>query len=193
MGRAVFWLATLGGAVPGLWLVVQWYRGALGVVPDEALLHLTGRFGLSLLVLTLALGAALALTGWRPLFAARRPAGLWAFAYLTAHAAVWLLFDQGGYLAFAWAELVTMAHLQLGVLALLLLLPLAVTSTDTAVTALGRRRWQRLHRLVWPATLLALVHAWQVQRFESTLVLVLAAAVLVLLVTRLAVAYASRG
>lgn len=193
MRRAVFWLAALGGAAPGLWLAVQWRAGALGVVPDEVLLHLTGRFGLSFLVATLALGPLHALSGWRPLFAARRPLGLWAFAYVLAHASIWVGLDQGGHLLFVWEEIATMLHVQLGLAALLLLLPLALTSTDAALHGLGVRRWQRLHLLVWPAALAAIVHAWMVQRFDNPLVVALGAAVLLMLATRLATAWRGRG
>ncbi|TVQ29618.1 MAG: sulfoxide reductase heme-binding subunit YedZ [Geminicoccaceae bacterium] len=189
MSKLVGWLVTLGGALPGLWLLWQWQTGGLGVVPDEVVLHKTGRFGLVFLVATLALGPLQALSRWRPLLAARRPLGLWCFAYVLAHAGIWAWLDQGLFWEFIWAELTTMLHLQLGLAALLLLLPLALTSTNAALKALTFRRWQRLHLLVWPAAVLAIVHAWMVQRFESPLVVGLAAAVLVMLTTRLAVAW----
>jgi sulfoxide reductase heme-binding subunit YedZ len=187
--RAFFlvgWAVTIGGAAPGLWLAWQWQTGALGFVPDEPLLHWTGRFALTLLVATLALGPLHLLTGWKPVFAMRRPMGLWAFAYAACHLSVWLFLDQSGVWAFILAEITSMLHVQLGLAALLLLLPLALTSTNAALKALTLPRWNALHLLVWPAVLIALVHAWMVARFENPLVLGLGALVLAMLTGRLA-------
>lgn len=189
----VAWAVTLGGALPGLWLGWQWLSGGLGVVPDEALLHWTGRFALVGLVATLALGPLQIAAQWRPLYAARRPLGLWAFGYGGAHLAVWALRDQGGVWAFIRAEVATMAHVQLGLVALGLLVPLALTSTAEAVRRLTLPRWSALHLLVWPATLVALVHAWMVARFDSPLVVALGTLTLAMLTTRLIAAARARG
>lgn len=185
---AVRWAVTIGGALPGLWLWLQWQGGGLGVVPDEALLHMTGRFALLSLVATLALGPIHAITGWVAVHGARRPLGLWAFGYALAHLGVWAIFDQGGYLEFALAELASMAHLQLGLAVLLLMLPLAITSTDGARTRLTPRLWKRLHLLVWPAVGLAVLHAWMVARFGNPLVVALGGLVLIMAATRAIVA-----
>jgi sulfoxide reductase heme-binding subunit YedZ len=192
MLRAVRRAVTVAGALPGLWLWAQWYRGALGVVPDEALLHMTGRFALVALVATLALGPLHALTGWVAVHGAKRPLGLWAFGYGLAHLGIWLVFDQGGYLEFALAELSSMAHLQLGLAVVLLMLPLALTSTDGARTRLTPRWWKRLHLIVWPAAGLAVVHAWMVARFGNPLVAGLGVLVLVMAATRLGGAIRAR-
>jgi sulfoxide reductase heme-binding subunit YedZ len=176
MLRAVRRAVAVGGALPGVWLWVQWQRGALGVVPDEVLLHMTGRFALFALVATLALG---------PLHGAKRPLGLWAFAYALAHLGIWITLDQGGFLEFALAELASMAHLQLGLAGVLLMLPLALTSTDGARTRLTPRWWKRLHLLVWPAAGLAVVHAQMVARFGNPLVAALGLLVLAMALARL--------
>ena len=192
-GPLVGWAVGLGGALPGLWLAWQWHAGALGFVPDEALLHWTGRFALVGLVATLALGPLHIAAQWRPLFAARRPMGLWAFAYAAAHLGIWALLDQGGAWAFIRAEISSMRHVQLGLAALLLLVPLALTSTNAALRLLTLPRWNALHLLVWPATLLALLHAWMVARFENPLVVALGALTLAMLTTRAIAALRSRG
>jgi sulfoxide reductase heme-binding subunit YedZ len=189
----VGWGVTVAGALPGLWLWGQWWTGGLGFVPDEPLLHWTGRFALIFLVATLALGPLHLLTRWKPVFAARRPMGLWSFGYAASHVAIWLFLDQAGIWEFAWAEITSMLHVQLGLAALLLLLPLALTSTNAALKALTLRRWNALHLLVWPAVLIALAHAWMVARFENPLVLGLGALVLVMLTTRLIAALRGTG
>lgn len=119
---------------------------------------------------------------WRlgPLLAARRPLGLWAFAWALAHGLVWLLLDQQ--LQPTWlAELLSRRHLQLGALALLLLLPLALTSTRAMQRRLGRY-WGWLHRSVYLIAVLAIVHLWLANKtldLEQALYAVLAAILLV--------------
>jgi sulfoxide reductase heme-binding subunit YedZ len=171
-------------AVPGLALLWQWQAGRLGVVPDEVLLHQTGRVALLLLIATLGLGFIQAMLPWRPLYAARRPLGVWTFLYACAHALVWLMLDQGGILEFAWAELQKMLHVKLGVAGLLLMLPLAVTSIDLAPRVLGLDMWKRLHLLVWPAALLVIAHTWVVSRFQNMLIVGLTLVILFLLSSR---------
>lgn len=188
MLQTVRWVTTLGGALPALWLWLQWQGGGLGVVPDEALLHMTGRFALFALVATLALGPLHVLTGWNSVHGARRPLGLWAFGYAVAHLVIWLVFDQAGYIEFALMELASMRHLQIGLVVILLMLPLALTSTDAARSRLTPLWWKRLHLLVWPAVILAVLHAWLVARFGNPLVVALGALVLVMAATRLWVA-----
>lgn len=190
--RLIRWLTTIGGALPGAWLAWQWQAGNLGVVPDEVLLHQTGRFALLFLIATLGLGFAHFLTNWLPLYGARRPLGVWAFVYVLAHAAIWLFLDQGGIVAFALEEARSMAHVQLGLATLLLLLPLALTSVDAAQRAMGLPLWKRLHLLTWPAAMLAVTHAWVVSRFENPLVMALAATLALLLLTRLLGAWLMR-
>lgn len=185
MLRAVRRAVTVAGALPGLWLWLHWHRGGLGVVPNEVLLHMTGRFALFALVATLALGPLHAISGWVAVHGARRPLGLWAFGYALAHLGIWITLDQGGHLDFVLAELASMAHLQLGLAVVLLMLPLALTSTDGARTRLTPRWWKRLHLLVWPAAGLAVVHAIMVARFGNPLVAGLGLLVLAMAATRL--------
>ncbi len=183
--RVIYWAATLGGAVPGLWLWWQYHTGALGVVPDEVLLHQTGRFGLTFLMGTLAIGFAHFLTGWGVIFAARRPLGVWAFAYALSHALIWGWFDQGGTLAFMRMEIAEMRHVQLGLAALLLMAPLALSSFNAAQRMMTLRRWKWLHLLTWPTAVLAVFHAWSVARFEAPLVTAMGAALALMMLTRL--------
>ena len=78
-----------------------------------------------------------------------------------------------------------MAHVQLGLAALVLMLPLALTSVNAAPRAMGFGAWKRLHLLVWPAAALALAHAWVVSRFGSPLLTMLAALMAALFAARL--------
>ncbi len=121
------------------------------------LLKGSGLLALQLLLASLCISPLLRLLHCSPLLAARRPLGLWAFASVCLHLLIWLGLDQ----QWAWpqlaAELLSRNHLQLGFIAWLLLLPLAITSTRGWQQRLGRR-WQQLHRLVYAITLLAGSH-----------------------------------
>ena len=183
--RLMYWAAALGGAVPGLWLWWQYQACALGVMPGEALLHQTGRFGLVFLMGTLGVGFAHFLTGWVPLFAARRPLGVWTFLYALSHALIWGWFDQAGMVEFILMEISQMRHVQLGLGALLLMAPLALTSFNAAQRVMTLRWWKWLHLLTWPAAVLALLHAWSVARFDAALVTAMGAALAVMMLTRL--------
>lgn len=181
VARAV-WLVS---ALPGGVLLWRWQTGQLGVVPAEALLHQSGRLALLFLMAVLVLGFVQSLLDWRPLRGARRPLGVWTFLYAAGHASAWLMLDQGGNIGFALAEAQRMAHVQIGLAALVLLAPLAITSVDAAPRLLGYGLWKRLHLLVWPVTVLVIAHTWVVSRFQNPVVLVLTAVVAVLIVTRI--------
>ena len=152
-------------------------------------MHQTGRFALLFLIATLALGFVQFFIHWKALFAIRRPLGVWTFLYALSHAAIWLLLDQGGLWDIALAEMVTMAHVQLGLAALLLLLPLALTSVDMAPRLLVYPLWKKLHVLVWPAATVAMIHVWVVSRFQNPQVTGLTIVVILLMMSRL---YAAR-
>ena len=153
---AVFLLCSL----PLLWLVLR----ALGVSslslgpnPVEALLHGLGLWGLRLLLLTLCIRPAAVTLRQPRLMRLRRMVGLWAFTYLVLHFLTWLLLDRSLDLDGIAADIVKRPFITVGFAALLLLLPLAVTSTDRWMRRLGRR-WHSLHRLVYVAALLGSLH-----------------------------------
>ncbi len=182
---AMRWTFWLGGALPGLWLSWRYQAGQLGIMPHEVLLHQTGRFALLFLLATLALGFVQWLVTWRPFYAARRPLGVWTFLYACAHGAIWFWLDQGGVLEFAVMEMRKMAHVKLGLGALALMLPLALTSVDAAPRLIGLKLWKWLHLLVWPAAVIVVAHVWIVTRFESPALIMLTVVMVFLMATRL--------
>jgi sulfoxide reductase heme-binding subunit YedZ len=118
-----------------------------------------GKWGLRLLLVTLAV-TPLRVSLRVPLLAGlRRMLGLFAFTYLALHFLTWLLLDRWLDLGAVLEDVVKRPYITVGLTALLLLLPLAVTSTAGWMRRLGRR-WQRLHRLVYPAAILGCVHYW---------------------------------
>jgi len=150
--------------------------GALGPDPIAALTHASGWWAMSLLLATLAvtplrrisvwLSQMVALRfgrrigDWNALIRQRRQLGLWSFGYATLHLGLYLGFDIGlgaGTLHAYAQDLAERPFIALGSAALLLLLPLALTSTRAAIRRL-KRHWLRLHRLVYAAAVLAALH-----------------------------------
>lgn len=164
--RLVKPLVFLAAAAPLLWL----FLGALGVAghslgpnPIRELLHVTGKTALNLLMITLALTPLRRITGQAEWIRPRRMIGLWAFTYALLHGLIYAVLELELDFGELGREIVKRPFILVGTAAWLALLPLAVTSTDGWMRRLGRR-WQRLHRLVYPATALVIWHyGWQVK------------------------------
>lgn len=123
-----------------------------------------GLTALILLVCALACSPARYLWGWTWPARIRRGLGLLAFGYAMLHFLVYLLIDQVLDMAAVLEDVAKRPFITVGFLALLLLVPLAITSTNKMVRRLGFKNWQRLHRLVYLAGLLAVVHfLWRVK------------------------------
>jgi len=136
---------------------------SLGANPVEALLHGLGKWGLNFLFLTLCISPLRQITGWVHWMRFRRMLGLTAFFYLFGHFAFYLAVDRGLDLRLLTEDVIERPYITVGLAGLLLLVPLAATSTRASMRRLGRR-WQTLHRLVYPAAVLGCVHYyWQVK------------------------------
>jgi sulfoxide reductase heme-binding subunit YedZ len=132
---------------------------ALGADPVKLILHTTGTWALRLLVATLLMTPLRDLTGSLVWLRLRRMLGLYVFFYALLHFSTYLFLDQDGKLSAIWHDIVKRPYITLGFLGLLLLVPLAITSTAKAQRRLGRR-WTRLHRLVYVVAVLGVVHYW---------------------------------
>ncbi len=150
-------LVIVNSAVPLLILVWDAWRGGLGANPTNYALHVTGMLGLVFLLLSLAITPLKMLSGWGGWLAFRRSLGLYAFFYAVLHVAIYVTFDRALSVAGTFRELSTRTFLQFGFLALILMMPLAVTSTNAMQRKLGKR-WKRLHQLAYPIAILAVVH-----------------------------------
>ena len=137
---------------------------SLGANPVEELLHRLGKWGLNLLLVTLSVTPLRRWSGQNWLIGYRRMLGLFAFFYTLAHFLVYALLDQrlDGYAIVA--DVIERPYITLGATALLLLIPLAVTSTRRMMRRLGRR-WKPLHQLIYPIAILSVWHFyWQVKQ-----------------------------
>jgi len=181
--RAFYLVTFLAAAAPGLWLGWRTWTGDLGVNPAETLLHQTGRDALMLLLASLAVTPVRRFTGWSRVQSVRRMLGLWSFFYALVHFLVYAVFNHLGEVAAIWADVVERPFIFSGMLALVILLALAATSTTGMMRRLGRN-WRRLHRLVYLAATAAVVHfAWG-QKADITEPLIWGAALAVLLALR---------
>jgi sulfoxide reductase heme-binding subunit YedZ len=131
----------------------------LGADPVRRLIHACGITALNLLLVTLAVTPVRDITGWRNLIRLRRMLGLFVFFYALAHFTVYLTLDQWFDLRAVGADILKRPYITIGMLALLLLIPLAVTSTNRMMRRLGKR-WVKLHRLVYVVAALGLWHFW---------------------------------
>ncbi|MCG5525708.1 ferric reductase-like transmembrane domain-containing protein [Ectothiorhodospira haloalkaliphila] len=187
-------LAVLAAALtPLFWMAWAWHTDHLGVFPEETLLHHLGRWGLYWLLATLALGPAFRLTGWTAFMAVRRQMGLWAFTYLSLHLLVWLGLEQAWFWDFIVEEIARMLHLQVGLISLLLLVPLVLTSMRRTQALLGPRRWQWLHRLGYLSAAGGIWHFALVDRGDRPEVLVSAIVLMGLIGFRLGDGLLSRS
>jgi len=136
---------------------------SLGANPIEELIHRLGKWGLNFLLITLAITPLRKSTGLNWLIRFRRMLGLFVFFYILLHFLTYAGLDQRFDIPVIVEDIVERPYITIGVSALLLLLPLAVTSTNGMMRRLGRR-WQKLHRLVYVIAGLGVWHFyWQVK------------------------------
>ena len=179
------------GLAPLAALAVRALRHELGANPIEFVTHATGDWTLRFLVLTLALTPLRRVFGRPELTSFRRMLGLFAFFYGSLHLVtyVWLdrFFDVGSMLK----DVAKRPFITAGATAFLLLVPLAVTSTNASMRRLGRR-WQALHRLVYASAIAAVVHYLWLVKSDRRLPLFYGAIVALLLGFRVAAARKAR-
>lgn len=177
-------LVFLGALVPLLFIAAKIIRNDFGPDPVQELAILTGEWALRFLILALAMTPAQQLTGIAEFTRNRRMIGLYAFFYASVHFLVWLYF----LLEFRWAaigeEIIERPFVTVGFSAWIILLVLAATSPKFMVRRL-RRRWKPLHRLVYLAAILAIVHQLWIQRTDLSEVVLYGSLVALLLGYRL--------
>ena len=158
--RQILWLRILVhvvSLVPLVMLLWAAWQRQLGPDPIGEATRRAGRYAITWLLLALLPTAVKVVTGWPGLMRVRRALGLYAFMYAAIHLSVYVGIDYAFALGLVAKELRRSPFILAGLAALLVLVPLAVTSTDAWVRRL-RRNWVRLHRLVYLAGALALLH-----------------------------------
>jgi sulfoxide reductase heme-binding subunit YedZ len=182
--RALQRLVFSACLVPLAVLVAQAVAGGLGANPIAKVTAVTGTWTLRLLLLTLAVTPVRRLTGWNAIVRYRRMLGLFAFFYGCLHLLTYVVLDQ--FFAFdqILKDVAKRPFITLGATALLLMLPLAVTSTAAWVRRLGGRNWQRLHRLAYVSAVGGVAHYYWLVKADTTRPLRYAGALFLLLGAR---------
>ena len=180
----------INSLIPLMLLLWDLYRKRVGPNPLEFATRTTGMLTLVFLCL------ALAVTPLRKIFAVnslvkyRRMLGLFAFFYGSLHLLTYVWFDRQFKLLSTVEDVGRRPFILAGMTAFLLMLPLAITSTNQMVKRLGGKRWARLHRLVYVAAIAGVLHFWMLVKSDTSLPLTFAFIVLFLLGYRLLVKYA---
>ena len=155
----------VGSLAPAIRLLVLGARGELGANPIATALNQLGLVALIFLIASLAATPLKTTLGWTWPIRIRRMLGLYAFFYGSLHFLTYLGLDQVLDLRAVFADITKRNFIAVGFTAFVLLVPLAVTSTDAMVRRLGFVRWKRLHRLVYVAAALGVVHfIWRVKK-----------------------------
>ncbi len=155
------------GVVPALVLAYDAYRGQAVNTINYAT-RSTGMLGLVFLTLSLVITPLRRLTGWNPLISTRRNLGVYGFLYIVAHFSIFFVLEREGDVGSTLSEIVERVYLWFGTGSLLLMIPLAITSTDGMLTRLGAKRWKALHRLAYVAILAGIVHYYLLVKSDTT-------------------------
>lgn len=149
----------LAALVPLGMLGLKAYQGNLGANPIEVITHSTGDWILRFLLITLAITPLRRITGWQGWIRFRRMLGLFAFFYGLLHLTTWLWLDKFFDVHEMLADIAKRRFITVGMAGLLLMTPLAMTSTRGWIRRLGKR-WQKLHRLIYASAIAGVIHYW---------------------------------
>ena len=185
---AVFILCLL----PLAWLIWRATSGGLGAKPIRATNRYLGDWGLRFLLIVLAMTPFGGISGWKGVVRVRRMLGLFAFTYVLLHLTSYVVLDHFFGWRDIWADIVKRNFITVGVVNVVLLTPLAVTSTNAMVRRLGARRWRLLHRLVYVIGILGVVHFYMMVKAYVREPLVYAAILALLLGYRALAAWRRR-
>jgi len=195
-GAPLPWLKPglfVGALAPLVVMVVEAVQGTMGANPVAEVENVLGLAALVLLMASLACTPARRLFGWTWPARIRRLLGLFAFFYVSLHFLVYLLVDQSLDAGRIVEDIVKRPFITVGFAALVLLLPLALTSTTASIRRLGYRRWTLLHQLAYVAGVLAVIHFFWRVKIDVSQPLVYAGVLAALLLIRLAFWLAKRA
>ena len=154
--------------IPLARLIIAAYYDSLGANPIEKITHRTGYWTLAFLLITLSITPLRRLTGWSWLARFRRMIGLFSFFYASLHFLTYLVLDQ----FFDWAniskDIIKRPYITVGFAAFVLLIPLAITSTNRMTKWLGGKRWRLLHSLIYPIAIGGVLHFWWLVKKDIT-------------------------
>ena len=173
--------------LPFTWLFYRAFNNQLGANPAEALIRATGDWTLRFVCIVLAVTPLRVITGTPALARFRRMLGLFVYFYVVIHLLSYSWFDMGFDVAEIVKDIIKRPFILVGFSAFLLLTPLAVTSFNAAIKAMGAKRWQQLHKLFYLIAGLGILHFFWMRsgKNDFTEVFVYAAIIALLLGWRL--------
>lgn len=180
-------LVLVNCAVPATLLGWDAWHHKLGANPVNFAILTTGLMALIFLMLTLAVTPLRKITGLNWLISFRRMLGLYAFFYACAHFLIFFGLDRAFSVSSTLHEIIKRKYLWLGITGLLVMVPLAVTSTNAMIKRLGGKRWRTLHRLAYVAAVAGVIHYYMQVKADVRQPLVFAAVLAILLGYRLMV------
>ena len=181
--RVPAWAVYIVAIGYSAWLFYLGITGGLGVEPIKALEHAYGLLGLQFLIAGLAITPLRKWAGVN-LIKFRRAIGLMTFYYILLHLLVWLVLDVQ-ILSQIWADILKRKYITIGMIAFVLMVPLAVTSNNWAVRKIGPVKWRRLHKATYAVAIMGAVHfLWLVKGIQLEPILY-TCAIVVLLAARL--------
>ena len=178
------YLVILNCGVPGILLGWDAWQGHLGANPVNFAIRTTGLLSLLFLVLSLSVTPVMRLAGWNWLGQFRRIAGLYAFFHAAAHFLLFFLLDRAANVTDTILEVALRPYLLVGMVGLLIMVPLAVTSTNSMIRRLGTKRWKWLHRTAYVAAGAGVLHYYLLVKADTTWPIVFALVSAVLLAYR---------
>ncbi len=161
--RAAVFILCLGPLIQLGWLASG---DGLGANPIEFLNRYLGDWAMRLILVTLAVTPVRLLSGWGGLARFRRMLGLFAFTYAFLHLSSYIVLDHFFDWPRIWDDIVKRNFITVGMIAVVCLVPLAVTSTNKMLRRLGSRNWQRLHQLIYPIAILVIVHYYMMVKAD---------------------------
>jgi sulfoxide reductase heme-binding subunit YedZ len=185
MHRVLKIAVFLACVAPLAQLADRYWTDDLTVNPIEYITRFTGSWALILLIASLAVTPLRRLTGWNDLVKLRRMIGLFGFFYAALHFATYMALDLDFDFAAIWKDIVKRPYITVGFTALVLLLPLAATSTAAMIRRLGKR-WQQLHYLAYAAAVLGVLHFYWLVKADIRRPVQYGAALALLLAVRVA-------
>ena len=176
--KAALFLASL---IPLIRLGWYGYSSQLGANPIEYITRSLGTWTLVFLLITLSITPLRKLSGWSWLIKLRRMAGLFAFFYALLHFTTYIWLDQFFDLNSIYKDVIKRPFITIGFSAFIMLIPLAITSTNAMMRKLGGKRWQMLHRLIYLVAIFGVLHYWWLVKKDITQPLIYAVVLAALL------------
>lgn len=178
----------INGVIPFALLLWDAYHKRLGVNPIEFATRTTGMLTLIFVMLTLAITPLRKLTGANWLIKFRRILGLYSFFYATLHLLTYIWFDRFFSIKSIAGDIIQRPFIAIGMACFVLLVPLAVTSTNAMIKRLGGKRWASLHRLIYPIAVGGVIHYYMIVKSDTRIPLAFAFVLAVLIGYRIYVA-----